>query len=114
MSHPAYIAPYVEITVFICILKVVISAVFVVTFPGYSIQFPPAVSRTRIGSSLRGRTLTTMCEYLSVHPTGILFLVIKQIVFVPFLNFPADPSAIRPNYFDSPFCQRSLVFTYFS
>ena len=33
----------------------------------------------------------------------------KEIVFVPFCTFPGKPSASRPNYFDGPFYQGSLV-----
>ena len=85
------------------------SAVFLITFPVYTIQFPPTVSHTRIGFSLGGHTLTMMCEYVTVRPTGIFLREKKEIVFVPFCTFPGKPSASRPNYFDGPFYQGSLV-----
>ena len=47
---------------------------------------------------------------MNVRPTGILSHGTKEIVFVPFLNFPGNPSAGFPNSFDSQFCQRSFVF----
>ena len=49
MSHPEIFLPHVEIPECVCSLNVLISAVFVVTFHGYSIQFPPKVIHTRIG-----------------------------------------------------------------
>ena len=98
-----------EITELICILKVVISAVFVVTFPGCLIIFPPTVILTLVGSSVCGITSTTMREYANVHPTGILLRATKRIVLVPFFTFPGNPSASLPNCFDHPFCQRYLV-----
>ena len=92
------------------ILNVVRSAIFVNNSPGYSIQFPLTVRRTRIGSSFDGFTLTTIREYVTVHPTGIFLRATKQIVFVPFWTFPGNPSTNPQNYFDSPFFQRSIVF----
>ena len=80
MSHPAYLLPRVEITERICILNVVISDIFVVTFPGYSIQFTPTVIRTLIGYYLCGHTSTNMREYLTMRPTGILMCATKLIV----------------------------------
>ena len=68
-------------------MKVVRSAIFVVTFPGYSIIFPPAVSLTLMGSSFCGRMSSTIREYVTVHPTGILLRATKRIVFFPFLIF---------------------------
>ena len=78
MSHPAYIAPRVEITELICILNVVRSSVFVVIFPGYSIQPPPTVSRSRTRSSFFDRTLTTLCAYVTINTTGILLRTTKK------------------------------------
>ena len=69
-----------EVTELIRTLIVVRSDVFVVNFTGYSIKFLPSVSHTRIGSSLCGLMLTTMCEYATVNPTGILLRATKQIV----------------------------------
>ena len=84
MSHPEYLAPRVEITELMCILKVMRSAVFVITFPGYSIRFPPTVSLTLIGSYFCGHMSNMMREYVNVRPTGILLRATKQILFVPF------------------------------
>ena len=92
----------------ICILNLVRSAVFFVTFPGYSIRFSLIVSCTIIGSSLCGRTLTTMHEYVTVHTAVILVRVKKRTVFVRFYTFPSNPSA------SSLFFQRYLIFNYFS
>ena len=83
MSHPAYLAPRLEITELICILKVVRSAVFVVTFPVYSILFPPTVRCTPIGYFLCGRTSTKMCEYVTMLLTGIFLHATNWIVFIP-------------------------------
>ena len=113
MSHPAYLAPRVEVTELICILKVVRSAIFVVTFTIYSIIFPPTVSLTLMVSYFCGSTLTTMCEYVTVCPTGILVRALLKRVFVPFSTFPGNMSASLPNYFDNPFFQRYLVSFYF-
>ena len=98
----------VEITEFICILNVVKSTVLVETFTVYSMQFPPTVRRTWIGSSFYGRTPTTICEHVTMRPTGMLLRVKKRIVFVPLWNFPGNPSAIWPNSFDIQFSQRSI------
>ena len=87
MSHPTYLVIRVEIMELICILNAVRSGIFVVNFPVYSIQFPPTVSFTIIESSLCGCTLTIMCEYVTVRPTGILLRAKKRIVFVPFSIF---------------------------
>ena len=76
-----------EITELICILNVVISAAFAITFPGYSIIFPSAVRLTLIGSSLSDFTSTTMRDYVNMRPTGILLHATKRIVFVPFSIF---------------------------
>ena len=58
---------------------------------------------------------TTMHEYGTVRPTGILLCATKRIRFVPFLNFPGNPSASLPNFFDNPFCHRNLFsFSFFS
>ena len=54
------------------------------------------------------------CEYVTVCTTGILLRATKRIVFIPFVTFPGNPSASRPNSFDGPFFQRSLVFSHFS
>ena len=48
-----------------------------------------------------------------MSPTGILLHLTKQILFVPFCNFPGNTSASHPNSFDSPFFQMSLVFSSF-
>ena len=77
MSHPEYFAPCVEITELICIFKVVRSEVFVVTLPWYPILFPPTTSLTQMVASFCGCTPTTMHEYVTVRPTGILLLEIK-------------------------------------
>ena len=97
VSHPAYLAPPVEIMELICILKLVRSAVFVVTFPEYSIQFNPTVSLTLIGYSLFGLTSTTIRDYVSVRPTGILLHATRRILFVPLLTFPINPCASSPH-----------------
>ena len=89
MSHPTYIASHVEIKEFICILKVVRSAIFDVTFPGYSILPPPTASHTLVGYSFCGRTSTTIREYVTMLTTIILLRATKRIVFVPFLIFLA-------------------------
>ena len=86
MSHKEHLAPYVEMTELIYILNMEISSVFVVTFPGYLIQPPPTVSLTQFGSYLYVHTLTSMCEYVTVCPTGILLRATKGIVYVPFCN----------------------------
>ena len=86
MSHPAYLSPCVE-TELICILNVVRSAFFVVTFPVYSIRCPPKAIFTIIVSSLCRCTSTMMCEYVIVHRTCILFFATKRIVFVTFSIF---------------------------
>ena len=80
MSHPEYIAPCVEIIELLCIWNVVRSAIFINTFPGYSIQFPTTVRRTQFGSSCCCRAL-----YVTLCPTGILLRAKEQKVFVPFL-----------------------------
>ena len=113
MSRPSYLAPCVKITELICILDVVRSAVFVVTFPVCSIQFPPTVRRILIGCYFFGLISTIISDYVTVCPTGILLPATKWIVFVPFFTFPGNPSASHPNSFDSPFFKRSLVFCYF-
>ena len=89
MSHPAYLAPRLETTELICILKVVRSAVFVVNFPGYSTRFTPTVIRTLIGSLLCGLMSTKMRDYVNVHITGILLSTKKEnclYLFSPFLE----------------------------
>ena len=103
MYHPEYFAPREKIMELMCILHAARYAVFVVTFPRYYIRLPPTVICTNIGSSLCGCMLTNMREYVTVHPTGILLCMIKQIVFVTLYTFPGNPSVISPNYFDSPF-----------
>ena len=103
MFHPAYLVPGVEITELICILKVVISAVFVVTFSGYSIRFTPIVIHTLIGSSFFDQKPTTICENVTMHTTGTLLQATKRIVFVPVFTLPKNPSASSPSYFDNPF-----------
>ena len=112
MSHPEYPVPCVEIMELVCILNVVRSAVFVVIFPLYSILFPPKISRTQIGYSFYGRTLTTMREYVTVRLNGIFLCATKRIVFVPFFTFPGNPSASRPNSFDNPFSRGLLFFIF--
>ena len=87
MPHLAYIGTRVEIMELICTLNMVISAVFVVTFSGYSIRFPPTVILTLIGSSFCGSMSTTMREYVTVNTTSILLHVTKVIVFLPFLLY---------------------------
>ena len=84
MSHPEYLKPRLEITELICILNVVRSAVFVVTFTVYSIRFPPTVSRNLIGSYFCGCMANTMHDYVTMLTTGIYFCVTKPIVFVFF------------------------------
>ena len=84
MSHMAYIAYRVEIMEFLCILKVVRSAVFVVTCTGNLIIFTPTVSYTMVGYSLCFSTSDTMCEYVTMRPTGILLRATKRIALVPF------------------------------
>ena len=113
MSHLEYLAHCVEITELICILNVVRSSVFGVTFTGYSIWFIATVIWTLIGSSLCVRISTTIHEYVTLRPTGILLCVTKLILFVPFFTFPGNPSASRPNSFENPFYRRSLVSFYF-
>ena len=108
MSHQAYIAPHVEIMELIYALNVVRSAVFVVNFHGYSIQFLPKVIRNRIGSYFCGHMSTTTCEYITVHTTCILLRATKRIDFVPFFNFPGNPSTSCPNSFDNTFFQKSI------
>ena len=66
-----------EITKLICIFNGVISAIFVVTFHGYSIRFNPTVSRVLIGYSVCGLTSTKMREYVTVRPTDI-YLCLKN------------------------------------
>ena len=102
--------PRVGITELMCILNVVISAIFVVTFLGYSIRIFPTVIRTRIRSYLCGCTSAIMREYETLCPTGILLRTKKLIVSVPFCTFPVNISVSRPNYFDSLFFQRSIFF----
>ena len=77
MSHPGYLAPRMEITALMCILNVVRSDVFVITFPIYSIRVPPTMIRSRFVSYLCVRMLNTMCEYVTVCPTGILLRATK-------------------------------------
>ena len=113
MSHTEYLSPRLKITELMCILNVVRYDTFVVTFPIYSIQFPPTVSRNQIDSYLCGCTSNKLCEYVTVNPPIILLRAKKRIVFVPFFIFLGDLSASRPNSFDNPFCQRSLVYFYF-
>ena len=85
MSHPAYLAPHVEITEFMGIFRVVRYAVFVVIFPGYSVRLPPAVSCTMIGYSFCGSKSIIMRDYLTMHPTGIFLCATKRMVFIIFL-----------------------------
>ena len=110
MSHLQYITPRVIITELMRILNLVRYSVFVVTFTVYSIRFPPKVRRTQIVPSFCGRTLKMMCEYVTVHPTGIFLCVKKRIMCVSFFNFPENLSVICPNSFDSSFFQGSLFF----
>ena len=98
-----------EITELICILNVVRYAVFVVTFTVYAIRFPPTVSRTLISCFFCVCTSTAMRDYVAMCLSGIVLRATKQIVFVLFFNFPGNPSASRPNYFEYPVFQRSLV-----
>ena len=77
MSQPSYLVPCVEITELMSILNVVKYDIFVITFPVYSIIFPPKVRHTRIGSPFYSRTLTTMCKYMAVRPTSILLRATK-------------------------------------
>ena len=65
---------------------------------------------TRIGSSYCGHMSTIICEYVTMHPTGIVLRATKQTVFVLLCNFPGNLSASRPNSFDTPYFQRSIVF----
>ena len=113
MTYLEYHVPCVDITELVCILNLVISTVFFVTIPGYSNRFPPILIPNQIRYSLCGRTSTTMREYVTVHPTGILLRATKQISFVPFFTFPDNLSASRPNSFDKPIFQRSLVLFFF-
>ena len=71
------------------------------------------MSRTLVGSSFHGLTSTTMREYVTIRPTGILLRAKKRIVFVPFFTFPGNPSESYPNYFHNPFCQRYLIYFIF-
>ena len=87
-------------------------AVFVVNFPGYSIQSPPTVSHTRTVSSLYVHTLNTMHEYVTVCSTNIFLLGAKRIVFVPLCTSNGNPSVSRPNSVDRPF-SRGLLFYLF-
>ena len=91
MFNPKYLAPPVKVTELIRMLNVVISAIFVITFPGYSIIFPPTESSTQIGSSFCGLMSTTMCDYLTVRTTGIILRAKKLIVL---LIFPSVSSSI--------------------
>ena len=59
-SKHAYWAPRVEMTLFIKILLVVMSAVGVLALPGYPIKFPPTVHWTMLGSNFYGKYSTTM------------------------------------------------------
>ena len=110
ISHMEYLSPCVETMGLVCILNVVRSTVFVVTFFLYPIQFTPTVRRTRIGYYFCGCTTTTMHYYVAVRPNGIFFHTKKLIVFIIFFAFTGNPSTSRPNYFYNPFCQRSLNF----
>ena len=66
-----------------------------------------------IGYYFCGLMSTTMCEYVTVRPTGILLRATKRIVFINFFTFPGDPSIICPNPVDNTFYQRYLVSLYF-
>ena len=96
----------------IYILNVVISAVFVVNFPGYPIRSPPSVICTQIGSSSCSFTLTKMRDYLTLHPTSILSRSIKQIVFVHFFTFLCNQSATCRDSFDNSFSRGLFSFSY--
>ena len=84
MYHPEYLARRAKIKELVCILNVARSAVFVITFRGYSIKSPPTVSHTRIGYSFYGHTSITMRDYVTVCYTGILLRVTKRIVLITF------------------------------
>ena len=55
-----------------------------------------------------------MREYVNVRPTGVLLRATTQIMLVRFFTFPGNSYASRPNYFDSLFCQRYIVFVSFA
>ena len=88
------------------------SAVFVVTFTINSVIFLPIVSRTPIGTSFCGQTSTTVREYATVLPTGILFQATKWIVLVHFSIFLAICMQVVQILLIIRFA-RGLLFCYF-
>ena len=85
------------------------SAVFVVTYSGYSIIFFLTVIRNIMGSSFCGLMLTTMRVYVNVRPAGIMLRDTKRIVFVTFSLFLVIYLQVVQNSFESLFFQRSRV-----
>ena len=95
MSVVQHRAFFVDTTLFHEILLVAASAVLVVTSPGKSMRFPPAVIPTQCGSFFCGRQSTTMHACASVWSFGmsmICLCVTKNRQSVPFVtpSIPCD------------------------
>ena len=114
MPHTLYLAPCVEITELICVLNVLSSAIFVITFTEYSVWFTPSMSLTQIGYSFCGRTLTMVRDYVTTSYTDILLRATKKNRVCYLFNFHCDLSAFHTNYLYSPFFQWYLLFCSFS
>ena len=84
------------------ILAVVMSAVRVISAPGYLIRFPPAVILTRLGSSFWGLKSTTRRAYVTTLSWGICLIslcVITNMEQVPGVFVFSSPWDMLPNSF---------------
>ena len=89
-------APGVEMVLFIKTFIVLMSAVGVLTALGYSMRFPPTVSRTQCFSDLFSFISTTKFAYVTRLPLGTSSGFMNRIVSVPWTWFPT-PCASLPN-----------------
>ena len=85
MSMHMYLALGVETALFHKILDVVVSAVDIITPPGYSTKFPPTVNLVQLRSSFLGQFSTTMWPYVMFlwHTHGIFSIPQRKWCLFP-------------------------------
>ena len=83
MSRVMKRVPGVEILLFKMHLVLIKLVQLVVVSPGKSNLFPLTVTLMRCILVLWGQMLATSCEYVTVHPEGIVEQGMKNTVFVP-------------------------------
>ena len=111
MSMPMNCAPSVLNTEFQIIFNVVRSAVLVVNFPVFLRSPPPAVIRTRLGSSFCRQKSMTNLQYVTTLLHGMLTIlacVMTKMELVPLVPVLWSPCYIRSTSLPNPVCHTSL------